>query len=119
MTRFRRFLVLAVLVASLVWAQRAMTVAQLEQFVKSSIDQKQKDNEVAGILKNVKMTQKLEMRVVENLQGAGAGPKTLEALKALATASATLAVPGAVSVAPKAPPRPAPSAAEIKKVLAD
>jgi hypothetical protein len=114
------FLVATLLAVSPLWAQRQMSVNQLEQFVRSSIAQKHKDGEVADVLKNVRMTEKLDARVVENLQGLGAGPKTVAALRALVPLSASLA--NAAPPPPKAPalpPIPIPSEAEQKRIIAD
>lgn len=82
-------------------AQRSMTVAQLETFLKSSLELRHPDRQVADFLKNVRLTERLEARKVEELEGLGVGSRTLEALRALAAASARL---------PAAPP-PAPAVA--------
>ncbi len=78
---------------------------------------KHNDRQVAEyIRKGVKLSDKLDAATVEDLQGAGAGPQTVAALKALITASADL------SVAPPPPPKPvyvgppAPDAIEQKAI---
>jgi len=59
-------------------------------FIRSSIELKQNDRQVAQFLSRVKMTEKLEARVVEQLQGEGAGPKTVETLNKLREQSQSL-----------------------------
>ncbi|MEP6963512.1 MAG: hypothetical protein ABI995_15635 [Acidobacteriota bacterium] len=120
MARFRPFRVLLLLAATVVLclAQRPMNVAQLEQFIKSSIDLKQSDKQVADLVKTLKMTQRLDARAVEDLQGMGAGPRTVEALKLLSAASLTLAAPPPLAPPPPAAPkRPDPSMADQRKIL--
>ena len=63
--------------SALALAQREMTVAQLVTFIKSSIQLHNPDKDVADTVARIKVTNKLEDRVVEELQGAGAGPKTI------------------------------------------
>jgi hypothetical protein len=116
--RFRQIAVLGFLAGSVLFAQRQMTVAQLEQFIKSAVDLKQPDKQVADVLKNVKLTQRLDTRGVEDLQGLGAGPRTLEVLRSLSQASIGLPMPGPVVAAtPTAAPLPPPSEAEKIAVL--
>jgi hypothetical protein len=105
-------------VSLLVQAQTKLTVEQLAVFIRSAIQLKQPDKEVAAYLRKVTLTEKLEARTIEELQGLGAGPRTIEALNALAEASRALpAVPQpAPPPAPAAPPPP-PSAAEQKRIL--
>ncbi len=114
----RRILLLSVLAAASLWAQRQMSVAQLEQFIKSSIDLKQPDKQVADVLKTIRLSQRLDAREVETLQGMGVGPRTLDALRILSAASLTLAAPPVA--APPPPPAalpPAPSAKEQQAIL--
>ncbi len=100
-------------------AQQQLTVDKLVEFITSSISQKMQDKEVAGFLANVKLTQKLDPRVVEELEGKGAGPKTVAALNRLAAASAELPVPAprVARAKPKPKPIPPPSPAEQQKVI--
>lgn len=99
------------------FAQQQLTVEKLLEFINSSISQKTPDKEVANFLATVKLSQKLEMRTVEDLQGRGAGPKTVAALSNLATASANLAAPPPKIAAPKPKPIPPPSYEEQQKVI--
>jgi hypothetical protein len=79
-------------------AQRPMTVADLRTFIRSQIKLKADDRMTADFLRKVKLTQKLEDAVVEELQGLGAGPKTVAALHKLEEESASL------GAAPPPPP---------------
>jgi len=88
-----RLLLAVMLFAATATAQLRMTVDQLKGFIKSSIDLKHDDRKVAEYLKKVKLANKLDMRSVEDLQSMGAGPKTVEALRALSTATQNLAPP--------------------------
>ncbi len=89
-------------------AQMRLTVDQVVSFVKSSIRLGHKDGEVAKHLRNVQLTERLSPSVVEDLQGLGAGPKTLEALNALVAASVALprVAPPAENKLPSMPPPP-------------
>lgn len=79
--------------------QQAVTVKQVREFIESSIKQKLPDAKVAVYLQRMKLTEKLEAQTVEDLQGDGAGPKTVAALKGLMSTTVALTVP---------PPPPAP-----------
>jgi hypothetical protein len=95
--RFRFFAFL--LAAALCLGQMKMTVAQLKGMVESSVKLGHPDKKVAEYVKSVKLTEKLDEEAVEDLQAAGAGPKTVEALKALVTSSSSL--PAAAAAPPK------------------
>ncbi len=90
--------------ASLTFAQMRISVKQLGDFIRSSIQLQHDDRRIADYLKKVAITERLDDRAIEELQGLGAGPKTVEALRALRDASANLAA------AAPAPPKPAPAA---------
>jgi hypothetical protein len=99
-------------------AQESVTVRQLIEFVKSSISQKLMDKDVAAGVANLRLTQKLEDQAIEDLQTAGAGPRTVSALTKLADASAQLPPPP-----PPAPPKavptggPPPSKEDQKRII--
>lgn len=71
-------------------AQESVTVPQLIEFIKSSIKQKLPDKDVAAEAAKLHLTQKLEDQTIEDLQTAGAGPRTVAALTHLADLSAKL-----------------------------
>jgi hypothetical protein len=109
------FLLLFLLLSAAMLAQRAISVDELITFIKSQIKAKGDDKTTADYLKKIKLTQRLDERTVEDLQGQGAGPRTTAALKALATDSAGLPAPP--PPAASLPPKPPPSAVEQAKIL--
>jgi hypothetical protein len=113
----RRAVLVGCFCATAGWAQQQLTVDKLVEFITSSISQKQPDKDVAAYLSTMRLSQKLDPRVVEDLQGKGAGPKTVAALSHLAETSAGLAVPPPKIAAPKPKPIPPPSYEEQQKVL--
>ena len=99
-------------------AEMAMTVDQIISFVQSSVKNRIPDKEVADYLRHVKLSYRLDDRTIEDLQGAGAGSKTVAALKDLANGSASLPEPPAAK--PKAaplPPKPAPALSDQGKII--
>jgi hypothetical protein len=111
-------LVLCVLALAFVLsAQMRMSVQQLVQFLRSSVQLKHPDKQVAASLKSVVLTERLDERTIEDLQGQGVGPRTLEALRTMREASRSQ--PAAVVVAPPPPPPPLPAASteEQRKAL--
>lgn len=98
-------------------AQQQVTVDQLVQFITSSIQMKMADKDVASTLASMRVSQKLDPRVIEDLQGKGAGPKTVAALNRLSEMSASLAPPPPKLIAPKPKPIPPPSYEEQQSVL--
>jgi hypothetical protein len=106
-------------VALVASAQIQMTVAQLKAFIKSSIQMKHDDVKVAQYVKKIKLSDKLDDRGVEELQGMGAGPRTVAALRAMSESSASLPPPP-----PPPPPKPVvvippPDSIEQKRILAE
>src|SRR5262245_16908198 len=98
-------------------AQQRLSVDQLLSFLRSSMKLKQDDRQVADYLKKVKLTNRLDDRTIEQLQGEGIGPKTTQVLRDLRDASASLAAPSPQAPAPKPVPIPPPSVDEQKSVL--
>ena len=117
--RSLRILVLLAAAAVTLVAQRQMTVSQLRTFIRSSIQMKNDDRQVADFVRKVKLKDRLDARIIEDLQGLGAGPRTISALKELATLSVKL--PNAPT--PEAPTAiatiPAPDSIEQKRILAE
>jgi hypothetical protein len=112
--RFRLTGLLLVLTFAML-AQRAMTVEEVVTFIKSQIKQKGDDRATGDYLRKIKLTQRLDDRTVEDLQGQGAGPRTIAALKALAAESAGMPAPPPPPAA-LPPPKP-PSAKEQAEIL--
>src|ERR1700682_2778584 len=80
---------------SLTASAQGLSVKQLMSFLQSSIQIKQTDKEVAGFLAKARMTERLDDRTIEELQGLGVGPRTLAALRLLRDQSAGLGARGA------------------------
>lgn len=100
-------------------AQQTLTVARLIEFVKSSIQQKNSDKDVANFLSKVKLSERLTPQVVEDLQSDGAGPKTLAALIQMVNQTESLKLaPAKIAMTAPTPTGPKePSEAEKKKAL--
>lgn len=118
MARLRLTCVL-LLAAATVYAQRQMSVADLVRFIKSAIAQKNDDRQVADTVRKLKLTNKLDARTVEELQGAGAGRQTVAALKEKIALTASLPDPVAEPTLPVAVTIPPPSPEDQKKILAE
>ena len=110
---------LVVLTAALLSAAGEMnlTVAQLEMFIRSAVDLKQPDRQVAEYLRHVKLRDKLDDRAIEDLQSLGAGPKTVAALRELGEASASLPTAPPPPAKPVYVPAPPPSSIEQAKII--
>ena len=98
-------------------AQQQLSVDKLVEFINSAIKLKQSDKDVAETLTGIRLTQKLDARVVEDLQGHGAGPRTVAALNKLVEQSASLTPAPPKVEAPKPKPIPPPSVADQQKIL--
>src|SRR6266536_473678 len=90
----------------------ALTVNQLRVFLKSAIQQKMPDQEVAKYLRRQKLSERLDDRTIEDLQGKGLGPKTVAALHTLRDASASLKTARPEPPPPPPPPQKPPPSAE-------
>jgi hypothetical protein len=99
--------------------QMRISVQQLVSFVKSSIRMRHDDRKLADYLKKVTLKERLERRTIEELHALGAGPRTLEALEALAEASKALEKAPPPVTQPARPVLAPPSAEEQKRVLDD
>jgi hypothetical protein len=117
MGRFHKHCLTLVLAASLAWAQRQMSIAQLEQFITSSINLKHPDKQVADVVRTLKLTERLTPGAVEDLQAKGAGPRTVEALKLLIAGSVSLPTPPPPVTTAAVITEPAPSEAQIREIL--
>jgi hypothetical protein len=103
--------------AILAFAQ-SVSVADLVKFIKSAIEMKQRDAEVAKYLGHMKLTDHLDDRTVEELQSLGAGPKTVAALREMVDSSAKLPEPPPPPKAlPPPPPAPPPDPTEQGKII--
>jgi hypothetical protein len=112
----------AVLAVCLAAMGQSLSVEKLLSFLQSSEklikDGKMTDKELAGYLSKVKLTERLDDRAIEELQGAGnIGPKTLEALHALRERSQSLASAKLPPPEPKPVPIPPPSSQEQAAII--
>jgi hypothetical protein len=105
------------LAAVTAYAQLNMTADQVFTFIRSSIQLHHDDRKVAEYVKKIKLSDKLEERRVEQLQGMGAGPRTVAALRELSTSSASLAVAPPPAAAPPKPTIPPPDSQEQARIL--
>ncbi len=113
-----RFLLVLVTAAILTAAgEQSMTVAQLVMFIRSSVQLKQPDRQVAEFLRKIKLTDKLDDRTIEDLQSLGAGAKTVAALRELGEASASLRVAPPPPPPPVYVPPPPPDSEEQAKII--
>ena len=112
-----RLLAATMAVALSLTAQTTLSVEQLVAFIKSSIQLKQDDRQVASFLGKCRMTESLDDRTVEELQGYGAGPRTVEAMRQLRDASRALPKPKPRAPEVKPSPIPPPSAEEQVRIL--
>jgi hypothetical protein len=117
----RRFVWLLLVLAPVVSAQAKRSVEELVAFVRSAIRLKQDDRKVADEVLKIRLSNRLEARTVEELQHAGAGPKTVAALHKVREASANLppTVKPAERVEQTAPAIPPPEPAELKAIVAE
>ena len=113
----RRIVCLVTALGLAVAADMSLTVDKLVAFVKSSVQLKQPDKQVADYLHHVKMVEKLEDQTIEELQGLGAGPKTVAALKDLRDGSASLRVAAPPPPKPVIVPLPGPNSIEQAKII--
>jgi hypothetical protein len=107
----------------LVAAAQTLNLRELVSFVQSSEqlikEGKQTDGELAKYLAKVKLTERLDDRVIEELQSYGIGAKTLQALQALRDRTKDLMA--AKPIVPEAPPapRPPPTSEEQAAIISD
>jgi len=112
-----RLILSAALFVTAAYAQLAMTSYQVVTFIRSSIQLHHDDRKVAEYVKKIKLKDKLEDRKVEELQGMGAGPRTVAALRELSESSTSLPdAPPPPPVVPR-PTIPPPDSVEQAEVL--
>ncbi|HMF77809.1 MAG TPA: hypothetical protein VK604_19285 [Bryobacteraceae bacterium] len=135
--RFRAGLILCCC-AAIAWSQTEMNIAQIADFIRSELALKQhSDKQIAAYVKKLQLSEKLTDKTIIDLQSQGAGPKTVEALKALRDQTATMKPPSqdatyspataqepapaigspTVMLSAKAPPIPPPDSVTQRKIL--
>ena len=109
----------ALFLLSLTASAQSLSVAELRSFIRSSLQIKQTDKEVAGYLSKVTLSEKLDDHAIEELQGLGIGPRTLAALRVLRDRSKGLTEAAAAAPEVKPQPIPPPSAEEQAAIIAE
>ena len=112
-------LVAAVFLFSLGAMAQSLSIQELRSFLQSSVQLKQSDKDVAGFLSKAKLTEKLDDRMIEQMQSLGLGPKTLAALRLLRDHSENLAAAPPAAPEAKAAPIPPPSTEEQAAVISE
>lgn len=92
---------------------QALTIGELSKFLKSSVELKMTDKEVANYLSKAKLSERLDDRTIEEFQGYGIGQKTAEALRALRDRTQQLMA--AQPILPDAKPRPIPPPTSLEQ----
>lgn len=111
--------ILALFCAAIIACAQSVSVSDLVKFIKSAIELKERDADVAKYLAHMKLTDHLDDRTVEDLQSLGAGPKTVAALREMVDASAKQPEPPPPPKAlPPPPPAPPPDLIEQGKIIA-
>ena len=99
-----------------------LTVGQLRAFLRSSIQLKHPDKQVADYVRKIQLSERLSERDIEELLGEGLGPRTADALRSLASFSNELPRPAAdpaLTAKSTEPAMPVPSAAEQKRIIGE
>src|SRR5271157_4181168 len=116
-----RFLACLLAIGALAMSQaKPLTIQELISFVKNNQkmikEGKSTDKQTAEFLKSVKLSEKLDESVIEDLQGEGVGPLTIKALERLSEQSNGLT---AANLQPPLPddPIPIPTSEEQGKIL--
>jgi hypothetical protein len=117
-------LLAAVFAVCLTAMGQSLSVQKLVSFLQSSEklikEGKMTDKELAGYLGKVKLTERLDDRTIEEIQGFGSiGPKTLEALHGLRDRSTSLAAAKLPPPEPKPAPIPPPTSQEQAAIITD
>ncbi len=115
-------LLAAVFAVCLTASGQSLSIEKLLSFLQSSekliSEGKMTDREVANYLAKVKLTERLDDRTLEQIQGsAKLGPKTLQALQALRERTTGLAAAAPIVEPPKPTPIPPPSSAEQAAII--
>ena len=116
-------LVAAVFAVCLAASAQSLSVEKLAEFLRNAANSqkfKYSDTEIARFLHNVKLTEKLDDRAIEEMQSEiTVGPKTLAALRLLRDQSQGLSAAKAVTAPLPPKPIPPPSSEEQAAILDD
>ena len=107
--------------AGLALAQSGLTYSQLRQFMKSSVEQKLKDKQVASYLKRQVVRFAISDGLVEEFVGWGIGPRTLKALQELQASTSGMPDPktDTPSVSRNVPRQPPPPSEEEQRRIVE
>ncbi len=111
----RGILGLGLLVVVTLSAQTGLQFDQLRDLLRSSITQGLSDKDVAKYLKDQQVSFQLTPVMVEEFQGLGVGPRTLNELRRMSEASAGLPAPDAAVVREERPAGPPPPSQEEQR----
>lgn len=103
-----------ILVLSACAVTRAETVNDVVYLVRTAMENRQSDSRIVGALHRMKLTESLDERTIEELESAGAGPKTLAELRRLRQVSSALPKPAA---SPSSARPPEPPADEQRRIV--
>jgi hypothetical protein len=111
--------VLPLVLAAMALGQGALSYQQLQSIIQSSVKLGTRDKEIAAYLRKQKLSFSLTDVLIEDLQGMGAGPQTVAALRELEEKSHGLPPPPKVQaiVTPPKPVEPPPPAEEQKRII--
>lgn len=114
-----RVLLLILVFVSLAAGQMSMTVAQLKQFIHSSVEHKYPDKQVVAYLKKSKLTERLSDHDLMEMISEAPGPETTEALKQMQEQTRSLPLPPEAKPAEevKPVPRPAPPLKDQERII--
>ena len=116
-------LLAGVFAVCLVAAAQTLNLRELVSFVQSSEqlikEGKQTDAELAKYLAKVKLSERLDDRVIEELQSQGIGAKTLQALQALRDRTKDLMAAKPIAPEARPAPIPPPSSEEQAAIISD
>jgi len=102
---------------------QTLTLRELVGFVQSSEqlikEGKQTDGELAKYLAKVKLTERLDDRIIEEMQSNGIGAKTLQALQALRDRTKDLTAAKPIAPEARPTPIPPPSSEEQAAIITD
>ena len=115
-----KVLALTCALAVTAFAQSGLRFDQLSDLIRSSINQGLSDKDVAKYLKNQSLTFALNDTMIEEFQGMGVGPRTLESLRLLRDQSQGMPAPPAAVAAGEQPEGPPPPPKEEQeRILAE
>jgi hypothetical protein len=115
-----RVVLLVLAFVSLAAGQMSLTVAQLKQFMHSSVERKYPDKQVVRYLKQYKLSEQLSDRDLMEMISQAPGPETADALKQMQMQSMRLPPPPEAAKpaeAPKPVPRPAPPLKDQERII--